>query len=314
VQVPTHILSGWCVANCFRLSPRQRFLSMAAATMADVDGLGIIGKMDWYWAYHHKLAHNLFFGVIACAILVALSRRRWLPMMGLYLGLFHLHLLMDLFGSGPDWGIAYLWPFSGRIFTIAYAWEFSGWQNRTTALLLLIWALAVVWAYGRTPLEWPMPRLDRQLVRALCRWMPGGMVSWRPVQSDGRVHGVVAAMRNHNGRWLVIRRSRHVSVPLKICFPGGGMEAGESQEAALIREMTEELGARITPVRCVWRWDFPNKPLTLWGWLATLHTPDLHPDPQEVAEVLWLNSREILAHPDGIETNAAFVAALDAAC
>ena len=50
-------------------------------------------------------------------------------------------------------------------------------------------------------------------------------------------------------RFLVIRRSANVVAPGAFCFPGGGIEAGETEERALVREFREELGATIVPVR-----------------------------------------------------------------
>jgi 8-oxo-dGTP pyrophosphatase MutT (NUDIX family) len=132
----------------------------------------------------------------------------------------------------------------------------------------------------------------------------------RPRQKDGRVHGVVVAFRREDGRWLCIRRSAAVSAPLKVCFPGGAIEAGETQEAAAVREMREELGMSITPVRCVWRWDSPTASLTLWGWTATRQNAHILPDPAEVAEVLWLTSDEVIEHPDAMPTNRSFITAL----
>jgi 8-oxo-dGTP diphosphatase len=132
----------------------------------------------------------------------------------------------------------------------------------------------------------------------------------RPLQADGRVHGVVIACARPDGRWLCIRRSSKVIAPLKVCFPGGGIESGESQTAAVVREMREEVGATVKPVRNTWRWEKPDGNLTLWGWTADLLSTDLHADPLEVAEILWLTGEEVAEHPDAMPTNRLFVASL----
>jgi len=131
----------------------------------------------------------------------------------------------------------------------------------------------------------------------------------RPRQADGRVHGVIVACRRDDGRWLCIRRSDRVVAPLKVCFPGGAVEQGEAQPTAVVREMREELGVVVEPIRCVWRWDSPGD-LTLWGWTATAPTAELRPEAFEVAEVLWLTPAEIVNHPDAMPSNRDFVAAL----
>ena len=132
----------------------------------------------------------------------------------------------------------------------------------------------------------------------------------RPIQPDGRLHGVVAAIRREDGRWLLIRRSTHVAAPGKVCFPGGGVEVGEDRAIALVREIQEELGVTIRPVKQCWNWESPDRPLTLWGWLAEIVSGELRPDPMEVAEVLWLTAEEAVGHPDALETNRGFVACL----
>lgn len=50
-------------------------------------------------------------------------------------------------------------------------------------------------------------------------------------------------------------------------------------------------------MRCVWQHHFPERPLTLWGWLAELRSPMLTPNPLEVHEVLWLTAAEAVHHP-----------------
>jgi 8-oxo-dGTP pyrophosphatase MutT (NUDIX family) len=138
------------------------------------------------------------------------------------------------------------------------------------------------------------------------------------VQSDGRVHGVVFGCRRAaDGRYLMVRRSRHVAIlPGKVCFPGGGVCVGETQQAACAREAMEELGVRVTAVQRVWRHEFTDRPMTLFGWRAELAEGaegEIRPEPLEIAEVLWLSQEEALVHPDGIPTNASFIAALERA-
>lgn len=53
---------------------------------------------------------------------------------------------------------------------------------------------------------------------------------------------VVAALIVRNDKVLVCQRTRHQSMPLKWEFPGGKVEPGEDERAALHRELEEELG------------------------------------------------------------------------
>src|SRR5215213_9343611 len=139
MHVPTHIMSGWCVGSLFRLTARERVLCMAAASAADLDGISYLFGQEAYWDYHHVLCHNLPFALLLAAALALLSTRR-LKGFVLCLGLAHLHLVLDYFGSGPGWPIAYGWPLTDRWnWKGSDAWEFSSWQNRVTALGFLLW-------------------------------------------------------------------------------------------------------------------------------------------------------------------------------
>ncbi len=112
-----------------------------------------------------------------------------------------------------------------------------------------------------------------------------------PKPAHGR-RGVVAVILREE-RFLVIRRSQHVTAPGKLCFPGGGIEPGETEEETLQREMLEELAIEVDPVRLLWRSTTPWGTKLAW-WLADVPLamqPD--PDPSEVEEVFWMSRLEL---------------------
>ncbi|MGE3538844.1 MAG: NUDIX hydrolase [Candidatus Tectimicrobiota bacterium] len=131
-----------------------------------------------------------------------------------------------------------------------------------------------------------------------------------PIPFEQRTEGVIVACQRADGRWLLIRRSATVRRPLAVCFPGGWIEPGETQEAAVVREMREELQAEVQPLHCVWQHLFGTPERTLWGWLATLYSPSLLPNPAEVHEVLWLTAAEAIHHPEVVPGTADFLASV----
>jgi len=132
----------------------------------------------------------------------------------------------------------------------------------------------------------------------------------RTVQPDGHVHGVVVACQREDERWLLIRRSAVVPAPLKVCFPGGGIDGDESQSETVVREMQEELGVNVEPLNCVWRLVWPESSLTLWGWHAALKSAEVIANPAEVAEIMWLTPDEIRTHPDLMPRTLGFLESL----
>ena len=111
-------------------------------------------------------------------------------------------------------------------------------------------------------------------------------------------------------RLLVIERSHTVEAPGMFCFPGGGIEPGEAEQEALVREMFEELGVAVEPVRSLWQSATAWRVQLSW-WLARLITPyELQPNPAEVASVHWLTPAELAAVPRLLESNRHFLAAL----
>lgn len=120
---------------------------------------------------------------------------------------------------------------------------------------------------------------------------------------------MVFGIRREDGRWLMVRRAAGCSLPGKIAFPGGGLEAGETQHEAIIREAWEELGIEVAPVRPAWKTEFGS--FTLFGWHAEWVGGEINPEPLEVAEVVWLSSAEAAERGDGLATNVEFIGALE---
>ena len=56
---------------------------------------------------------------------------------------------------------------------------------------------------------------------------------------------VVGAMIEKDGRYLITQRPPKASFPLLWEFPGGRVEPGESDQAALARELGEEMGIAV---------------------------------------------------------------------
>jgi len=119
-------------------------------------------------------------------------------------------------------------------------------------------------------------------------------------------YGVIAVVMQDE-KLLVIRRSQFVIAPGKLCFPGGGIEPGETPEQALVREFREELGEAIFPVRQIWESMTPWRVHLRW-WVVRLPEPfTLVPNPQEVEAVEWLAFAELRGHPDLLSSNIPFL-------
>jgi len=117
----------------------------------------------------------------------------------------------------------------------------------------------------------------------------------------------VTAVIVEQGRLLAIRRSQLVSAPGTICFPGGGIEENESEPAALVRELQEELGAAIRPIRRVWQSVTPWNVHLSWWRAERCDVVELQPHLPEVAEYFWLTPDEMAAHPDLLYSNREFL-------
>ncbi len=76
-------------------------------------------------------------------------------------------------------------------------------------------------------------------------------------------------------------------------FPGGKLEAGETREQALLREIREELDTeiRIDKYLTTLEWDYPQFHLTMHCYMCSLVTDTLHLLEHEAAR--WLSKEEL---------------------
>jgi 8-oxo-dGTP diphosphatase len=84
---------------------------------------------------------------------------------------------------------------------------------------------------------------------------------------------VVAGILEREGKILICRRRADQPHALKWEFPGGKLEPGESPEAALVRELREELGIEAVAGAELMRYEFayPGKQAILLIFLAALN-------------------------------------------
>jgi len=118
---------------------------------------------------------------------------------------------------------------------------------------------------------------------------------------------VVAAVIERDGRILIGQRKPTGQHPLKWEFPGGKVEPGETQEAALGRELQEELGIRAQPGAEIARYEYQypgREPVLLVFFRVTEFAGE--PKNLDFEQILWA-PRDRLREYDFLEGDADFL-------
>ena len=120
---------------------------------------------------------------------------------------------------------------------------------------------------------------------------------------------MVAGVLERDGKILICRRRADQPHPLKWEFPGGKLETGESPDAALIRELREELGIESEAGSEVMRYEFtyPGKqPILLIFLEVTAWRGEIE---NRIFETILWERPDALSARDFLEGDAPFLTA-----
>ena len=108
---------------------------------------------------------------------------------------------------------------------------------------------------------------------------------------------VVAAVIEHEGRYLITQRQANAVLPLLWEFPGGRVESGESDRDALRRELAERLGAETSVGQMI---SFVSHPYEHYTVELYLYECKLEADTLcalAVNDFRWVRSEDFDAYP-----------------
>lgn len=195
VNVITHLLVGWTLADASKLGDRDRALVAWAGVLPDVDGLGAVVNVGnrllrrpdshLYADWHHRLLHGLPGAVLTDIAVAFVARSRVRAALGAF-GLVHVHIVSDLVGSrGPSpadiWPVYYLAPLSDWP-TISWSgqWPLNAWPNVVLTLLLVAYAFVTAVRRGTSPVMLFSPGANEAFVSTV----RGRLSRWR-ARSEG---------------------------------------------------------------------------------------------------------------------------------
>jgi len=110
-------------------------------------------------------------------------------------------------------------------------------------------------------------------------------MSLRPIR-------VVAGVIERGGRYLITQRRASAVLPLLWEFPGGRVESGETDTAALKREVLHRLGVDVTPGQLISFVTHPYEKYSVDLYLYECELASGEPAAVNVADFRWVPSSE----------------------
>lgn len=132
--------------------------------------------------------------------------------------------------------------------------------------------------------------------------------SSRPVLSRVR-RGVIGVLRRGD-ELLAIRRAAGIAKGGCWCFPGGHLEYGETSRMAVVRELREELGIDVEPVRRLGSVRVLDSRHVLAVWEIIQVGGGIRPAESEIAEVRWMTADGLREIQPSLPSNARVLAML----
>jgi 8-oxo-dGTP diphosphatase len=119
---------------------------------------------------------------------------------------------------------------------------------------------------------------------------------------------VACAIIERDGRILAAQRGRSMGMPLKWEFPGGKIEAGETPEACLKRELAEEMGIEIAVRRAMplHTHRYPAFTITLYPFVCAIASGEIALNEHQA--IAWVTTDE-LRTLDWLEADAPIIEA-----
>jgi len=102
---------------------------------------------------------------------------------------------------------------------------------------------------------------------------------------------------------LLIRRAQGVAKGGFWCFPGGHVERGETPRQAVRRELLEELGIEVAPVRRLGSVRVLDSRHVLAVWEIEHIGGEFRPAEHEIADLCWMNSILVRGLQAGLPSN-----------
>ncbi len=117
---------------------------------------------------------------------------------------------------------------------------------------------------------------------------------------------VAAALYDERGRVLIAQRPPGKPLAGRWEFPGGKIDAGESERAALLRELREELGVEVQAAERLLELthEYPERHVELCMWHVTEYTGTPHP--HDGQQLKWVEPAK-LADEDLLEADRPIV-------
>jgi 8-oxo-dGTP diphosphatase len=120
---------------------------------------------------------------------------------------------------------------------------------------------------------------------------------------------VAAALYDAHGRILIAQRPPGKHMAGRWEFPGGKVSSGETDEQALTRELTEELGISVSAARPLLTisHDYPDRSVELSMWVVERYTGE--PRSLDGQQLKWVPPTALLEE-DVLEADRPFIEAL----